>query len=73
MTLGFHVGGKCLAAVGCFSPDFSTFLDNMLKKEPEKRLPPEVLLGAPWLRRCGATSFEVAVQNTRSWVKSLSS
>ncbi|EKU20136.1 ser thr kinase [Nannochloropsis gaditana CCMP526] len=51
-----------------FSRDFHGFLDNMLQKDPRRRLPPEILLGAPWLRQFGAVSLAAAVRNTQYWI-----
>lgn len=51
-----------------FSPEFHAFLDNLLQKDPRRRLPPEILLGAPWLRQSGAVSLAEAVRNTRHWI-----
>jgi len=57
-----------LPAGGRFSPEFHAFLENLLQKDPRRRLPPEILLGAPWLRMSGAVSLAAAVKNTRHWI-----
>ena len=54
-----------------FSPNFVEFVDQCLRRDPEQRLPAEVLLGAPWLQQHGATSYDVAVRATRQWIDSL--
>lgn len=61
------------AAPKRFSPLFQPFLDNLLKKDPLERLPPEVLLGAPWLREHGAISLDSSVRNIKQWIDSLGS
>eukprot|EP00968_Pinguiococcus_pyrenoidosus_P009195 scaffold719_cov226-Pinguiococcus_pyrenoidosus.AAC.11 len=53
-----------------FSPDVCTFISHALAKNPERRLPAEVFLGAPWLSHCGATSLEKAVHNVYTWIRS---
>lgn len=56
-----------------FSAQFRDFLRQCLHRDPNHRLPAEVLLGAPWLQLCGATSLEVAKANVQSWIASLGS
>ena len=51
-----------------FSDEFREFLKNLLHKDPRRRLPPEILLGAPWLRQSGAVTLAAAVRNTRHWI-----
>ena len=54
-----------------FSNEFHTFIAHCVKKEPEKRLPANILIGSPWMRQHGATSLEFAIGGLRSWIVSL--
>ena len=56
---------------GQFSPELIDFISQCLHREPDRRLPAEVLLGAPWLLRYGVTSPEIAVNNVYRWVMDL--
>jgi mitogen-activated protein kinase kinase 3 len=52
-----------------FSQDFGGFLKQCLHKDPDQRLPAEVLLGSPWLQYYGATSPDIATENVYSWIR----
>ena len=54
-----------------FSNEFQTFIAHCVKKEPEKRLPANILIGSPWMRQHGATSLDFAIGGLRSWIESL--
>jgi mitogen-activated protein kinase kinase 3 len=54
-----------------FSGTLVDFCSQCLHRDPDKRLPAEVLLGAPWLQECGVTSPEVATENVRHWIQDL--
>lgn len=54
-----------------FSPEFRDFLKQCLNREPNLRLPAEVLLGAPWLIQYGATSPEGATKIVHRWIQKL--
>lgn len=56
-----------------YSRQFREFLFHCLQKDPERRLPAEQLLGAPWMIQNGAVSRDAAVNNVLSWINSLSS
>lgn len=55
-----------------FSQSFRDLIKQCLNKDPEKRLPAEVLLGSPWLTEHGATSNENAIRNVHRWVRQVS-
>lgn len=52
------------------SASFQEFLNCCLQKDPTKRLPAEILLGAPWLQENGATDQDVCVGRVRAWLES---
>jgi mitogen-activated protein kinase kinase 3 len=54
-----------------FSRGFNEFVEKCVFKEPEKRLPANVLIGSPWLQVNGATSLENAITGFRRWIESL--
>jgi serine/threonine protein kinase len=54
-----------------FSPSFCDFVRQCLHRDPNLRLPAEVLLGAPWLIENGATSPEVATETVYRWIQRL--
>lgn len=54
-----------------FSQDFRDFLKCCLHKDPDQRLPAEVLLGSPWLLRHHATSTEAAIEIVHRWIRSM--
>ena len=54
-----------------FSPNFRDFAKQCLYRDPALRLPADVLLGSPWLRQHGATSYEVAVTTVGNWISSM--
>lgn len=56
---------------GRFSSHFRDFLFQCLRREPNSRLPAEVLLGAPWLQMHGAVSPEAALRISNDWIQSL--
>ncbi|KAG5189148.1 mitogen-activated protein kinase [Tribonema minus] len=53
-----------------FSAEFCQFIECCLQKDHDKRLKAEVLLGAPWMAKWGATSCAAARANVRSWIES---
>lgn len=54
-----------------FSRNFADFIKCCLHKDPDRRLPAEVLLGSPWLVQYGATSTEAAIENVHKWIQSM--
>ena len=58
---------------GRFTREFEEFLQQCLKVEPSARLPAEVLLGSPWLRRHGAVNPDAALRISKNWIDSLMS
>ena len=54
-----------------FSPTLIDFCAQCLHRDPDKRLPAEVLLGAPWLQECGVTSPEIATEVVCHWIQDL--
>jgi mitogen-activated protein kinase kinase 1 len=54
-----------------FSPNFRDFVRQCLHKDPNIRLPAEVLLGAPWLRQYDAISPEIAIETVHQWIQRL--
>jgi serine/threonine protein kinase len=54
-----------------FSYNCSDFLNQCLRRDPNTRLPAEVLLGAPWLEQHGATSPDAALRISSDWIRSL--
>lgn len=54
-----------------FSPEFRDFLKQCLNRDPNLRLPAEVLLFAPWLIQYGATSPERATEIVREWIEQI--
>jgi mitogen-activated protein kinase kinase 1 len=54
-----------------FSPELSEFIALCLHRDADKRLPAEILLGAPWLLKHGAVSFEASVGIVRDWIHRL--
>lgn len=56
-----------------FSYNLKHFLKQCLMRDPEDRLPAEVLLGAPWLSQHGATSPEAANAIVHRWIRSITS
>jgi serine/threonine protein kinase len=55
-----------------FSAPFRELIRQCLQKDPEKRLPAEVLLGSPWLSQHGATNIDTTVRNVYNWIRSVS-
>lgn len=56
---------------GNFSIHFQDFVSQCLRRDPSKRLPAEVLLGAPWLVQHGATNYPASVVKVRQWIQSM--
>jgi len=56
---------------GQFSPELIDFCAQCLHRDPDKRLPAEVLLGAPWLEAHGVTRPEIASENVFRWIQDL--
>lgn len=56
---------------GKFSPELIDFVRQCLFRDPELRLPAEVLLGAPWMLKHGATSYTASVGIVRDWIHRL--
>ena len=54
-----------------FSPQFRDFIKQCLHRDPDRRLPAEVLLGSPWLIQNGATSTEVAADIVYDWIRKI--
>lgn len=48
--------GMAGASGARLSPEFCAFVEQCLQKDPEARLPADVLLAAPWLQMHGANS-----------------
>lgn len=55
-----------------FSAEMCDFISQSIQKNPADRLPADVLLGSPWLKKHGATNCEIARQNVQNWIMSLS-
>ncbi len=51
-----------------FTREFCSFVADCIQKEPDDRLPADILLGSPWLERHGAIDMDAAVANTKVWV-----
>lgn len=56
---------------GSVSGEFREFCRMCLNRDPERRLPAEVLLGSTWLQMHGATSPEAATGIVLSWIRYL--
>jgi mitogen-activated protein kinase kinase 1 len=54
-----------------FSQPFRDLVRQCLQRNPNDRLPAEVLLGSPWLAQHGATTTEGAVDNVYRWIRSV--
>jgi len=52
-----------------FSAEFTGFLEQCLHKNPDTRLPAEVLLGSPWLLMYGITNPDIATENVYTWIQ----
>ncbi len=55
---------------GRFSPELELLINECVQIDPTKRLTTGVLLGSPWLKKNGATSFDAAVMNVKRWIDS---
>lgn len=53
------------------SREFRDFCRQCLNRDPDARLPAEVLLGHPWLLMHGATSPEAATDTVLAWIRYL--
>jgi len=54
------------------SREFQEFCRNCLYKDPDLRMPAEMLLSSTWLQMHGATSPEAATDTVQSWIRYLS-
>jgi mitogen-activated protein kinase kinase 1 len=54
------------------SDEFTELISNCLRKEPNERLPADILLGSPWFTRYNAIRVDEAIRNTRSWIQEMS-
>jgi serine/threonine protein kinase len=55
---------------GRFSPGLSELVSHCMKKDPEARLPADILLAAPWFTENGATNIESSVWLVKQWLDS---
>merc|ERR1712098_432873 len=53
---------------GAFTPQFKQVVANCVVKDASARLRPQLLLGAPWFARHGATNVKAAVANVKRWI-----
>ena len=53
---------------GEFSPEFCEFIKMCIHKKPGKRVPADVLMGAPWLTQNGANSLKDCQTTVRNWL-----
>lgn len=53
---------------GGFSADFAQFIGGCLQKNPDERLPADILLGAPWLARHGVIDLASATSVMKRWL-----
>jgi mitogen-activated protein kinase kinase 3 len=56
-----------------YSPEFRDFVQQCLHRDPNHRLPAEVLLTAPWLIQHGAVSPDEANDVVYKWIKRIAS
>lgn len=79
-VIAYFPKNKCQAILDCeiptlppgrFSPELCDFVRQCLYRDPDRRLPGEVLLGAPWLQKFGATSYDASVEIVRDWIHSI--
>jgi len=54
------------------SREFQDFCRQCLYRDPDLRMPAEVLLGSTWLQKHGATSPEAAIHAVHSWIQLIS-
>lgn len=54
-----------------FSPQLRNFVDCCVHPDAAKRMPPEILLGHPWLRMNGVGDVDSAIANLYFWIQSL--
>lgn len=54
-----------------FSSSFQQFIAQCVHKDPRERLPADILLGSPWLRKHGATDIRSAVRNVGEWIEGI--
>ena len=57
-----------------FSSEFCDLIAQTLQKDPSQRLPPEILITAPWMQMHGGTAgLEAAITNVAGWIRRLQS
>jgi mitogen-activated protein kinase kinase 3 len=54
-----------------FSPALNEFIAQCVHKDPNKRLPANILIGSPWLQQHGATRLDHAIAGLQHWIQSL--
>jgi serine/threonine protein kinase len=54
-----------------FSPEFRNFVDCCVHPNTSQRMPPEILLGHPWLRMHGIGDVDSAIGCLHYWIQSL--
>lgn len=54
-----------------FTPEFHQFVMQCVRKNPKERLPADILLGSPWLRKHGAVNIANSIRNVKAWIESL--
>lgn len=54
-----------------FTKEFCEFVSQCVQKKAETRLPPDILLGSPWLKKHGAIGLKQSVANVKLWVDSV--
>ena len=54
-----------------FSPELRDFVRQCLHRDPQRRQPADILLGAPFLQRWGAVSYESSVGIVREWIEGM--
>jgi mitogen-activated protein kinase kinase 3 len=56
---------------GRFSADFCQFIGGCCRKNPDERLPADILLGSPWLSRNGIVDLASAAAVMQQWLARL--
>ncbi len=68
---------RALGATGAAGVPLSAELDALvghcLHKDPDRRVPADILIAAPWLARHGVTSLSAARERVRVWIDLLAS
>lgn len=54
-----------------YSKNFRDVVAHCLHKDPDRRLPAEILLSSPWLQQYGAVSLEAATENVYRWIQTI--